>query len=46
MPKYAKLAFDLEEKKTGVAKWTFEDIPIKLWPVMPLSEMRGIGRRM
>ena len=39
----AKLALDLEAKKTGFAKWTFEDVPGKLWPVSPLSEMWGIG---
>ncbi|CAM5360166.1 UV damage repair protein UvrX OS=Lysinibacillus sphaericus OX=1421 GN=LS41612_13005 PE=3 SV=1 [Lysinibacillus sphaericus] len=42
----AKLASDLEAKKTGFAKWTYEDIPKKLWPVRPLSEMWGIGKRM
>ncbi|MCM3237278.1 UV damage repair protein UvrX [Heyndrickxia oleronia] len=44
----AKLALDLESKKvpSGIAVWTYEDIPIKLWPVSPLSEMWGIGRRM
>ncbi len=42
----AKLALDLEAKKTGFAKWTYNDIPTKLWPVRPLSEMWGIGRKM
>ncbi|SPU40673.1 UV-damage repair protein UvrX [Lysinibacillus capsici] len=42
----AKLALDLEAKKTGFAKWTYEDIPHKLWPVRPLSEMWGIGKQM
>ena len=42
----AKLALDLEAKKTGFAEWTYEDVPVKLWPVSPLSEMWGIGRRM
>lgn len=41
----AKLALDLEAKKTGFAKWTFSDVPNKLWPVSPLSDMWGIGRR-
>lgn len=43
----AKLALDLESKKApnGIAKWTYEDIPKKLWPISPLSEMWGIGRR-
>ncbi|MEK3981656.1 UV damage repair protein UvrX [Psychrobacillus sp. FSL K6-2836] len=42
----AKLALDLEGKKTGFAKWTFNDVPTKLWPVSPLSEMWGIGPNM
>ncbi|WP_342471657.1 UV damage repair protein UvrX [Metasolibacillus sp. FSL H7-0170] len=41
----SKLALDLEAKRTGFAKWTFKDIPKKLWPVRPLSEMWGIGRQ-
>ncbi|TCJ01970.1 DNA polymerase thumb domain-containing protein [Cytobacillus praedii] len=43
----AKLALDLESKKApnGIAKWSYEDIPKKLWPISPLSEMWGIGRR-
>ncbi|MFJ7700306.1 DNA polymerase thumb domain-containing protein [Lysinibacillus fusiformis] len=42
----AKLALDLEAKKTGFARWTYDDIPKKLWPVRPLSEMWGIGKQM
>lgn len=42
----AKLALDLEAKRTGFAKWTYQDIPKKLWPVSPLSEMWGIGSRL
>ena len=42
----AKLALDLEAKKTGFAKWEYKDIPEKLWPVAPLSEMWGIGSRL
>ncbi|MGE6514028.1 DNA polymerase thumb domain-containing protein [Lysinibacillus sphaericus] len=42
----AKLALDLDAKKTGFARWTYEDIPKKLWPVRPLSEMWGIGKQM
>ena len=42
----AKLALDLEAKKTGFAKWTFDDVQTKLWPVIPLSEMWGIGPNM
>jgi DNA polymerase V len=41
----AKLTLDLEAKNTGFAKWTFEDVREKLWPVSPLSEMWGIGRQ-
>lgn len=41
----SKLALDLEAKKTGVAKWTYEDVPAKLWPIAPLSRMWGIGSR-
>lgn len=41
----AKLALDLEAKKKGFAKWTFEDVQTKLWPVSPLSQMWGIGSR-
>lgn len=41
----SKLALDLEGKKNGFAKWTYEDIPTKLWPISPLSEMWGIGKR-
>ncbi|WP_313890818.1 DNA polymerase thumb domain-containing protein [Psychrobacillus sp.] len=41
----AKLALDLEAKKSGFAKWTFEDVQTKLWPVSPLREMWGIGSR-
>ncbi|MFF2752800.1 UV damage repair protein UvrX [Psychrobacillus sp. NPDC058041] len=39
----SKLALDLEAKKTGFSKWTYEDVQTKLWPVSPLSEMWGIG---
>lgn len=42
----AKLALDLEAKKNGFAKWTYDDLPTKLWPIHPLSKMWGIGRRM
>lgn len=41
----AKLALDLEAKKKGFAKWTYEDIETKLWPIRPLSKMWGIGRK-
>ncbi|AXH99137.1 UV damage repair protein UvrX [Sporosarcina sp. PTS2304] len=41
----SKLALDLEAKKTGMARWTYEDVPDKLWPVSPLHKMWGIGRK-
>lgn len=41
----AKLALDLEAKKEGIAVWSYEDVPKKLWPVSPLREMWGIGKR-
>lgn len=41
----SKLCLDLEAKKHGIAEWTYEDVPAKLWPVSPLREMWGIGRR-
>lgn len=41
----AKLALDLEAKKTGFAKWGYDDVPKKLWPIAPLSKMWGIGSR-
>jgi len=44
----AKVAMDIEAKqyKNGIAKWTYDDIPEKLWPITPLSKMWGIGPRM
>ena len=41
----ATLALDIEAKKTGIARWTYQDIPAKLWPVAPLRRMWGIGSR-
>ncbi|MCP8616778.1 DinB/UmuC family translesion DNA polymerase [Salirhabdus salicampi] len=41
----AKLCLDLEAKKKGIAEWTYDDVPNKLWPVSPLQEMWGIGSR-
>lgn len=41
----AKLCLDLEAKKQGISEWTYEDVPKKLWPLSPLREMWGIGRR-
>lgn len=44
----AKIAMDTEAKHTkdNIAKWTYEDIPTKFWPITPLSEFWGIGHRM
>lgn len=42
----AKLCLDLEAKKHHIARWTYEDIPRKLWPLSPLSKMWGIGGRL
>ncbi|EIT87291.1 UV-damage repair protein UvrX [Fictibacillus macauensis ZFHKF-1] len=42
----AKLCLDLEAKKTGIAQWTYEDVPRKLWPLSPLRKMWGIGPRL
>lgn len=42
----SKLALDLEAKKTGIAKWDYEDVPTKLWPISPLDRMWGIGHRL
>lgn len=42
----AKLALDLEAKKSGFAKWTYEDVKAKLWKVTPLSTMWGIGKNL
>ena len=44
----SKLALDIESKKAKdfIAKWTYEDIPKKLWPLSPLTDMWGIGQQM
>ncbi|SDO48247.1 DNA polymerase thumb domain-containing protein [Halobacillus aidingensis] len=42
----SKLCLDLEAKKKGIARWTYDDFQEKLWPVAPLSEMWGIGPRL
>ncbi|MBR1416554.1 MAG: Y-family DNA polymerase [Bacilli bacterium] len=44
----AKVAMDIEAKHTkdNIAKWTYDDIASKLWPITPLSKMWGIGNRM
>ncbi len=44
----AKVAMDIEAKhnQNNIAKWTYNDIKDKLWPITPLSNMWGIGKRM
>ena len=44
----AKLSMDIEAKhnKDFIAKWDYDDIPTKLWPISPLSKIWGIGPRM
>lgn len=44
----AKAAMDIEAKKRPdfLAAWSKRDIPIKLWPLTPLSQMWGIGERL
>ncbi|MDE5540178.1 MAG: Y-family DNA polymerase [Bacilli bacterium] len=44
----AKLAMDIEAKhnQNFIAKWTYDDIETKLWPITPLSRIWGIGPRM
>lgn len=44
----AKVSMDIEAKHTkdNIAKWTYDDVPTKLWNISPLSQMWGIGSRM
>ncbi|WAA13833.1 UV damage repair protein UvrX [Fervidibacillus halotolerans] len=42
----AKLALDLEAKQSGIAYWSYRDVPEKLWPITPLHRMWGIGKRL
>ena len=44
----SKIALDVESKTspTFIAKWTYDDVPTKLWPISPLSKMWGIGFNM
>lgn len=44
----AKISMDIEAKhnKDFIAKWTYDDIETKLWPISPLSKIWGIGPRM
>jgi DNA polymerase V len=41
----SKLCLDLEAKKKGIAEWAYKDVQNKLWPISPLREMWGIGRK-
>ncbi len=41
----SKLCLDLDAKKKGIAEWTYDDVPEKLWSISPLREMWGIGSR-
>lgn len=41
----AKVAMDIEGKKRGIAEWTYEDVPQKLWPLQ-LDDCWGIGKRL
>ena len=44
----AKIAMDIEAKhnESFIAECTYDDIESKLWPITPLSNMWGIGKRM
>lgn len=44
----AKVAMDIEAKHCpdNIAKWTYDDLKEKFWPITPLSKFWGIGRRM
>ncbi len=44
----AKVAMDIDAKKekNGIAKWSYEDVEKRLWPITPLSKVWGIGPRM
>ena len=44
----AKFALDIEAKKRSdnIAKWHYEDLSEKLWPVDDLSSMWGIGSKL
>jgi len=37
--------FGSQEITNSIAEWKYEDVPTKLWPLSPLSEMWGIGSR-
>lgn len=41
----AKVAMDTEGKKKGLAEWTYEDVPHRLWP-LKIRDCWGIGARL
>jgi DNA polymerase-4 len=43
----AKVCADVEAKKApeGIAEWTIEDVPTKMWP-LPIRDLFGVGSRM
>ncbi len=41
----SKLCLDLEAKTIGIAEWTYDDVPTKLWAISPLRKMWGIGSK-
>ncbi|MFP4016881.1 MAG: UV damage repair protein UvrX [Halanaerobiales bacterium] len=41
----AKVAMDIEGKKSGLAEWNYQDVKEKLWPV-PIKDCWGIGNRL
>lgn len=44
----AKVSMDIEAKHTPdcIAKWSYNDVPTKLFSITPLSKMWGIGSRL
>lgn len=46
-PLMAKVAMDREAKRneTGIAYWSYEDVPEKIWPIRPLNEFWGISTK-
>ncbi|MGM0419757.1 MAG: UV damage repair protein UvrX [Bacillota bacterium] len=40
----AKVAMDIEGKKTGLANWRYEDVQTKLWP-LKVNKVWGIGKK-
>jgi len=43
----SKLALDIESKKANdfIAKWSYDDLETKLWPIEELSKMWSIGKK-